>query len=620
MTTTTIDRKPLRLLPGIILAVILSVSFFILPLFGGSMVMNGLLGAVVAGVLIALWWLLLSRAPWLERIGAILLMVIGVIIARRFVDLSMSGLGQGFAIYFLPMPGLMLALVVWAVVTRSATAMTRRALLVVAIAVALVPWLMLRTNGVVGAAGFDFEWRWTPTAEEILLAKGEADPTPIPVPAPAPPVAVAETPKEAAPAKPEEKPVAAPAPAAAAPASPKAPEAAAAPGVAEWPGFRGPRRDGVIRDVRIKTDWAASPPVELWKRAVGPGWSSFAVQGDLIYTQEQRGDDELVSCYRLSTGEPVWRHRDHVRFYESNGGAGPRATPTLADGRVYTSGATGILNALDARTGAVIWSHNFAAEAKQATPIWGFTASPIVVGDLVIASVSGTLAAFDRVTGQQRWLNKSRGGTYSSPHRATFDGVEQVVLLAGPGVMSVSPSDGKLLWEHAWDGGPVVQPGITEDGVIINAITATGGVGTRRLAITHDGGEWKVEERWTSNGLKPYFNDFVIHKGHAYGFDNSILSSINLETGQRNWKGGRYGNGQLVLLADQDLLLVISEEGELALVSATTDGYKEIAKVPALDAKTWNHPVLVGDTLLIRNGEEMKAFRLALDRAQPTER
>jgi outer membrane protein assembly factor BamB len=195
-----------------------------------------------------------------------------------------------------------------------------------------------------------------------------------------------------------------------------------------------------------------------------------------------------------------------------------------------------------------------------------------------------------------------------------------VLLLAGPGVMSVSPADGKLLWEHAWDGGPVVQPGILEDGVIINSITATGGTGTRRLAVKHDAGEWKVEERWTSNGLKPYFNDFVIHKGHAYGFDNSILSSINLEDGKRNWKGGRYGNGQLVLLADQDLLLVISEEGELALVSATTDGYKEIAKVPALDAKTWNHPVLVGDTLLVRNGEEMKAFKLALDRPQPTER
>jgi outer membrane protein assembly factor BamB len=138
-----------------------------------------------------------------------------------------------------------------------------------------------------------------------------------------------------------------------------------------------------------------------------------------------------------------------------------------------------------------------------------------------------------------------------------------------------------------------------------------GAIGMRRLAASKGPAGWQVEERWTSRGLKPYFNDFVVHKGHAYGFDGSILSCIDLADGARKWKGGRYGNGQLVLLPEQDLLLVVSEEGELALVSATTDGYKELARVPALDGKTWNHPALVGNVLLVRNGEEMAAFRLA---------
>jgi outer membrane protein assembly factor BamB len=179
--------------------------------------------------------------------------------------------------------------------------------------------------------------------------------------------------------------------------------------------------------------------------------------------------------------------------------------------------------------------------------------------------------------------------------------------------MSVAPADGKLLWESAWDGGAIVQPGVTEDGdILINAMSMMGGVGTRRLHVTHPPEGWKVEERWTSRGLKPYFNDFVVHKGHAFGFDGSILSCINLADGERKWKGGRYGNGQLVLLADQDVLLVISEEGELALVSATPDKFTELAKFPVFDAKTWNHPVLIGDLLLVRNGEEMAAFKLAL--------
>jgi len=190
----------------------------------------------------------------------------------------------------------------------------------------------------------------------------------------------------------------------------------------------------------------------------------------------------------------------------------------------------------------------------------------------------------------------------------TIDGVPQVLLLSGTGLISVAPADGKLLWQHEWKGYPIVQPAQTADGDVLIAVSDSSG--TRRLALAHGPDGWTSKERWTSNGLKPYFNDFVVHKGHAFGFDGSILACIDLEDGSRKWKGGRYGNGQLVLLPEQDLLLVLSEEGELALVKATPDQFTELARFPALQGKTWNHPVLVGDRLLVRNGEHMAAFRL----------
>jgi outer membrane protein assembly factor BamB len=390
----------------------------------------------------------------------------------------------------------------------------------------------------------------------------------------------------------------------------------------EWPGFRGPNRDGIVHGVTIETDWSKSPPVEMWRRAVGPGWSSFAVDGAVFYTQEQLGDEELVSCYDVKTGDPVWRHRDVTRFWEANAGAGPRATPTLHDGRVYSFGGTGILNALDAGDGSVIWTRNAATDTGKEVPYWGFASSPVVVDDVVVIAASGMLAGYDLATGEPRWSGPKKGGGYSSPHVATIDGVTQVLLLDGTGAISLAPSSGEILWKHEWPGDGIVQPALTEDGDVLigSGSGMNGDSGLRRVAVKggreewsaeRGTGAWTVEERWTSSGLKPYFNDFVVHEGHAYGFDGGILAAINLADGKRDWKGGRYGDGQLVLLADQDLLLVLSERGELALVDAKPDQFTERGRFKAIEGKTWNHPVLAGDAVLVRNSEVMAAFRLA---------
>lgn len=559
----------LRLWPGVVAVALQFFCRFIVPLFAPDALEFSVISGLVGGLIVLIWWAFFSRAALAERWGAIALIAVAFFLTSQIIHESMATGMMGLLLAVYATPILSLALVAGAAASQYLPTRPRIFVLGAAILLACAIWPLLRTDGLTGGAGSDFAWRWSQTPEQELLARANDE------------------------------------------ALEQKTNLTATHIKTAWPGFRGPRRDGIIRSTKIAADWQVSPPVELWRRAVGPGWSSFAVGGDLVYTQEQRGEDEMVSCYNARTGEPVWRHGDAARFWESNAGAGPRATPTLDNGRLYTLGATGILNALDAADGTVIWSRNAATDTGTEIPGWGFAASPLVVDDLVIAATAGALAAYDRNSGEPRWFAPQGGYGYSSPHRITLDGVEQILLLRGNEAIGIAPSDGKLLWQHALPpGSSIVQPALTADGDLL--ISDGEKTGMRRVTVARQDGTWATDERWSTNGLKPYFSDFVVHEGHAYGFDGSILACIDVETGKRQWKGGRYGQGQLVLLADQDLLLVLSERGELALVAAIPDHYAEQARFAAVSGKTWNHPALVGDILYVRNDREMVAFRLPL--------
>ena len=573
-TNQPIPRKPLRLWPGVVAVVLQWLLWFIVPIVVPKAAMFGIFGGVICALLVLVWWLFFSRALWLERIGAIVLMVVVVAATKRIVHASIAGGMMGMMLPVYAIPLLSLALVASAALGRRFSTWPRRGLMAVAIVLACGVFILMRTGGITAEADSDLHWRWTKTPEEKLLAQGDEPTTSIPA------LSNSEGAKTES----------------------------------GWPGFRGPNRDGIIRGVRIETDWSQKPPVAIWRRPIGPGWSSFAVRDNLLYTQEQRGDEEIVSCYALTNGQPVWKHRDATRFYESNAGAGPRGTPTLSNGRVYTLGGTGILNALDARTGSVVWSRNAALDTNTKLPSWGFASSPLVVGDVVIVATAGVLTAYDVASGNPRWYGPTGARGYSSPHLVTIGGTQQVLLLTTQGAISLAPTDGTVLWKHAWDGDGIVQPAITSDGdVLLGSGSGMGSkVGVLRLAVAQGTGGWKTTERWTSYELNPYFNDFVVHNDHAYGFDGSEISCIDLKNGEGKWKGGRYGQGQLVLLSDQDLLLLLSEAGELALVKATPDQFTELARFKAIEGKTWNHPVLINDILLVRNSEEMAAFRLSV--------
>jgi outer membrane protein assembly factor BamB len=308
-------------------------------------------------------------------------------------------------------------------------------------------------------------------------------------------------------------------------------------------------------------------------------------------------------------------------------GAGPRATPTFSGGKLYTQGARGRLNCLDAATGEPVWSRDILADAnpgadklpkdqQPAPPVWGFSSSPLVTQGEVIVFAGGKdgrgVLAYDAATGEPKWHGGKGTHGYSSPQLATLEGIKQVLMVSDYGLESFDPQTGKLLWDHDWTVQEifrVCQPHLLAGGRIVLGTPMDGG--TRLLSVARSGDGWKVAEEWTADNFKPYFNDVVSHNGYLYGFDGDHFTCRDLATGNRKWKKGRYGHGQVLLAADQGLLIVISEKGELVLVEANSEKLVERGKLKALSGKSWNHPVIAGNKLLVRNAEEMACYDLA---------
>jgi len=568
MTEKRTQQKQLLIWPGVLILGVQWMLRFVLPQIAPDATPVGFFGGIIGWLAIVVWWVFLSRAPRLERWGAAVLMIGALAGTQLLLHVSIASAMQGMIFILYATPILSLAFVAWTVVGDRLSVGLRWTTMIASIFIACGVWTLLRFDGMAYSGGAEFAWRWSMTFEEEMLST-KSDET-----------------------------------------MSSSLVTATNDSTADWPGFLGSNRDAIIHGVKIEADWTTTAPVELWRQPVGPGWSSFAVGGGLFYTLEQRGDHEVVSCYNLATGKIVWRHQDSARFWEAIGGAGPRGTPTLNNGHVYALGATGVFNALDAHDGSLIWSRNVATDTGAECPYWGFAASPLALDDLVVVAASGVLVAYDLREGEPRWIGPVGGVSYSSPHLLTIDGVEQILIQNANGLLSFSPTDGALLWEYAWPGEPILQPVQTQNGDLL--ISAGQNMGLCRLGVRLESGVWKVVERWKSTKMKPYYSEIVVQNEYAFGFDGSILACVELEQGKRKWKAGRYGAGQLFLLADQNLLLILSETGELVLVAADPGEFKEIARFPALEGKTWNHPVLVGDKLLVRNAREMAAFRLVL--------
>ena len=398
----------------------------------------------------------------------------------------------------------------------------------------------------------------------------------------------------------------------------------------DWPQFRGPNRDGVVRGAVIPEDWAPEKP--LWKRPVGLGWSSFVIVGDCAFTQEQRGDFETVVCYAAQTGKQLWIHKNKAKFSEPLGGIGPRATPTFKDGLLYALGATGILDCLDARTGQLLWKEHILEDAKAQNLEWGMAGSPLIYGDWVIVSPGGSdqssLVAYDKHSGKRVWGGGSSRASYSSPLVHRFQEEEQILIFNGEGLFAHRPADGAVLWKYEYTNMPKINvaqpiplsaanlplswPSLKEDGgaetarILLSTGYAKGSV-LLDLALSPKG-EWSVKPAWHSKRLKPKFNNLVAKDGYAYGADEGILTCIDLQNGRKKWKDGRYGYGQLLLV--KNLLLILAESGDLVLVEANPEEFREVSRIRALKGKSWSHPAVGNGLILVRNGREACAFRL----------
>lgn len=567
--------KPLRIWPVVLLLLGMGVTK-LLPILtqndSEEFMLISVFMPMLFGALIVICWVAFSRARWFERLIGFLGFGLAIAIAWLASDKTMHG--PAFVVLGpLGAAGFGIAALLF-----SRTLSAKRTFVAVATAILGFGVLTLfRSDGMWGDGSMGLSWRWEKSPEEILVANLESNPN-------------IDRKKYS---------------------DDQLEQWLRTP---EWSQFRGPGNTGRQTGVSFSSDWSTGPKL-LWKVPVGPGWSSFAVAGNLLFTQEQLGDNETVSCFAADTGETIWKQQITERFFDPLGGPGPRATPTLSNGMLFAQSATGLVQRLDPKTGKLIWSKDIKKIADREPPYWGFSSSPLVVGQQVIVYAGGEdgkgVLSLDVENGELQWSAKAGTHSYSTPQLTTLHDRDCVLMLTDFGLNIIDSESGEQLLDYQWQHGEyrATQPQVV-DGNSILMPTQT--LGTRRIRVlqTEPGGPFVAEEEWTSLQLKSDFNDFVIFANNAYGFDGRIFVSIDLATGKRNWKGGRYGKGQVLLLSDSAMLLVVSESGELVLLNATPESHQEVAKFQALNERTWNHPVVVGDRLFVRNSEEAACYIL----------
>lgn len=394
-----------------------------------------------------------------------------------------------------------------------------------------------------------------------------------------------------------------------APASPGAEAAFAHATKNYWTNYRGPNRDGRYEELSVLTSWPAGGLTPIWKQPIGIGYASFTVADGAAFTIEQRRRQEVAAAYDAATGRELWTQAWNAEYNDSTGD-GPRSTPTWDEGRLYVLGATGELRCLDAKTGRVIWGKNILSENGASNLPWAMAASPLIVDDKVIVLPGGSggksVVAYNKMNGAPVWRSLDDRQAYVSPMLVTLGGRRQILVVSASRAVGLVPESGQLLWSYTWD----TDMGINASQPIIvgaNRFFISSGYGQGAALVEVNGANARTI--WENINMKNKFNSSVLHQGHVYGLDEGILTCVDVNTGERKWKGGRYGYGQLLLAGGN--LIVVTDTGELALVRAAPDQFSELARFQAIEGKTWNYPAIAGGRLLVRNANQMAAYNIA---------
>lgn len=532
------------------------------------------IGAAIHLLLLALWVLFGSRAPWIDRLMFLTLGIVGLVVVFTMQDKSM---GIMVLLFGTPIAAAFLATTL--LLTRSTPWATRKWMAYAAWIVPMLLWLLAGTDGMMASFAPELRWRWQPDAEQRAELR------------------IKESRKETSRLKTE--------------------ISAVQLQLGDWPRFRGTDSDGKANDSGSEVSEKTQAKM-IWKQPVGFAWSSMIVVDGLLFTQEQRGPLEAVVCLEAATGAEVWSHTYEARYEDTTqaSGTGPRSTPTFFDGKIYSVGGTGIVTCLDATDGALIWKRNLSEDCSTPMAMWGFSTSPMLKDDKCFLLGGGMSVnskdciCYDAKSGKIRWAAMGQGETYSSPQLVELCNEQQVVLSVGADTIGRAIKDGKERWrfKSGGTGNTMLQPiRFGKDQLLV----ASGeGDGTSLVDIKHTGDTWEATKKWSSARLRPDFNDVVVVDSMILGLTKGLLTCIDSTTGELLWKKFRFGSGQLIALPTQHCVLVLSESGELSLIRVSPKEPSLLTSWAGIQGKTWNHPVLVKNRVYCRSAEEIACYEL----------